>query len=55
MKPKRERKVTVHREKVYSYNLVGFKGEVNTHVRIKRKVKSLVSVLIIKLSQVLFP
>jgi len=52
---KRERKVTVHKENVYSCNLVGFKGKVNTLVGIKDNVKSLVPSLLIKLSQVLSP
>ena len=39
----------MHREKVYSCNLVGFKGKVNLLVRIQGKVRSLVPSLLIKL------
>jgi len=47
--------VKVHSEKEYSYNLVGFKGKVNTLEGIKEKVRSLVPSFLIKLSQVLSP
>ena len=50
---KKERKVTMYREKVYSCKLVGFKRKANTLVRIKKKVRSLIPSLLIKLSQVL--
>ena len=40
----------VHREKIYSYNLVGFKGKENILVGINKKVRSLVPSLLIKLS-----
>ena len=40
----------VHRENVYSCNLVRFKGKANTLVTIKGKVISLILSLLIKLS-----
>ena len=43
----------MHREKIYSYNLMGFKKKVNTLMGIKENVTSLVPSLLIKLSQVL--
>jgi len=43
--------VTVHRENVYSWNLVRFKEKVHTLVRIKGNVTSFVPSLLIKLSQ----
>jgi len=42
----------VHKETVYTCNLVGFKGKANTLVRIKQKVRSLELNLLIKRSQV---
>ena len=44
----------MNKEKIYSCNLVGFKEKVNTLVRIKENVKSLIPSLLIKLSNVLF-
>ena len=43
--------MTVHRENVYSWNLVRFKEKVHTLVRIKGNVTSFVPSLLIKLSQ----
>ena len=40
----REIKVTVHRENVYPYNLVGFKEKVDTFMRIKGRLNLLCQV-----------
>ena len=38
----------MYREKIYSCNLIRFKGKVNTLMGVKRKVRSLVPIIIKK-------
>jgi len=45
----------MHRENVKSCNLLGFKGKVNTLVKIKGNIRSLAPSLLIKLYQTLSP